>query len=119
METKNIENCIFCKIANKEAPAKIVYENEAFIAFENLHPAAPVHVLVIPKAHVDKVDAMENADKSAFWSELMTAVYAVIKEMGLDTTGYRLVNNGAGFHGVDHEHIHILGGKDWRPTDSL
>jgi histidine triad (HIT) family protein len=112
-------NCIFCKIANREAQAKIVHETDNFIAFENIHPAAPIHILVIPKEHIEKIDAMKNADSSAFWSKLIGFGYEVIKKMGLDTTGYRLVNNGAGFHGINHEHIHILGGKDWRPNDSL
>lgn len=115
----SIENCIFCKIAKGEAKAKVFHENEAFIAFENLHPAAPIHVLVIPKNHIDKIDAMKNASNSSFWSQLIAFAYEVIKKEGLDITGYRLVNNGAGFHGVDHEHLHILGGKDWRPSDSL
>ena len=114
-----MDNCIFCRIAEGKAPAKIVFEGDDFIAFENIYPAAPVHILVIPRKHVDKVEAMKKADSSVFWSNLIGVAYEVIKKMGLDTTGYRLVNNGAGFHGVDHEHIHVLGGKEWRPEDSL
>lgn len=110
--------CIFCDIANKKTRAKVVYETDDYIAFENINPQAPVHVLLIPKEHIDKKDSISNKIPD-FWSNLMAEANEVIKKLNLDETGYRLVNNGAGYHAIDHEHIHILGGKNWRPTDNL
>jgi histidine triad (HIT) family protein len=111
-------DCIFCEIANGNARAKIVYEDEKFIAFENINPRAPVHILVIPKDHIEKKDAMEGK-VPCLWGDLMIATYKVIQQFELDKTGYRLVVNGAGYNAIYHEHVHVMGGKDWRPKDQL
>ena len=112
------EDCIFCEIARKNARSKIVFENDKYIAFENINPQAPIHILVIPKDHVEKTDAI-NGVPDYFWFELISAANEVIKKFGLDQSGYRLVNNGAGYHVIDHEHLHILGGDGWKPKDGL
>lgn len=113
-----IEGCIFCKIIKKEIPSEVVLESKDFIAIKNIHPKSPFHVLVMPKAHVEKVDAISGSIKD-FWSEIMLFANEVISKFDLDKSGYRIINNGAGYHGVDHEHIHIMGGNDWKPQDGL
>lgn len=105
------DGCVFCQIANGAAPAKIVWENESFLAFENKYPSAPIHLLVIPREHVSKEELVRGG-KSGFWDGLMAAVFAVVKEKGLDQKGYKLVNNGAGYNHFDHEHIHVMGGSE-------
>ena len=113
-----MSDCIFCDIAQKTARAQIVLENDDFVAFENISPRAPVHILVIPKEHLDKKDAISGKSPQ-FWDNMMEFVNEVIKKFELDKTGYRLVNNGAGFHAIDHEHIHVMGGQSWKPKDNL
>lgn len=109
------QNCLFCKIASGTEPAKIVWENDSFMAIQNKFPVAPVHLLVIPREHVSKKAELAKTDKS-MWGELMTAVFAVISDQGLDVGGYKLVNNGAGYNHFDHEHIHVLGGTKEEPA---
>ena len=111
-------DCIFCDIANKRTRAKVVYETDDYMAFENINPSAPVHLLLIPKEHIDKKNAISGSNPT-FWSDFMLEANRVIKKLELDKTGYRIVNNGAGYHAIDHEHIHILGGAGWKPTDKL
>jgi len=113
-----VENCIFCKIVKKEIPSEVVLESKNFIAIKNIDPKSPVHILVMPKVHDEKVDSISGKVES-FWSEMMLFANEVITSSDLDKTGYRIVNNGAGYQGIDHEHIHIMGGKDWVPDDGL
>ncbi len=112
-----MSKCIFCKIVAGEIPSNKILETENHLAFTPIKPAAPVHVLCIPKRHIEKNDAISV--KEPVWDELFRFANEVIKNFSLDKTGYRIVNNGAGFHGVDHEHIHVLGGGSWRPKDDL
>jgi len=100
--------CIFCKIVNKEIPANIVLENENFMAFHDLNPKAPVHILIIPKIHVEsfnEVSAQTMADMTPFIQE-------VAKVVGIDSSGYRLITNigNDGGQEVKHLHFHLLGG---------
>lgn len=112
-----MEGCVFCKIVNKEIPAEVVYEDNLHTAFKDINPKAPVHVIVIPKEHVDKDLSMTaNTD---IWKELFEAIYKVILKFELNKTGYRLAINGAGYNHVHHEHVHVLGGKNWAPNDGL
>jgi histidine triad (HIT) family protein len=110
------DHCIFCKIVNRELPSKIVYEDEQFLAFDDIHPAAPAHVLIIPKAHVDSVDEVP-AGQTVISMLTDRAVY-IAKQLGL-REGYRLViNNGDnGGQTVYHLHMHLLGGRfmTWPP----
>jgi histidine triad (HIT) family protein len=110
------DECIFCRIARKEIPVQPVYEDEATIAFRDLNPQAPEHVLLIPKAHVDTV--MDIADP-ALHSALMTAAQEVARRLRLDQEGFRMVINCRenGGQTVYHMHIHILGGRfmQWPP----
>ena len=108
------KDCLFCQIGAHEAPAEIVWENEEFIAIKNKYPIAPVHVLVMPKDHVKKPD-VATSQSGMFWGKIMPVVFEVVDLLGLDKTGYKLVNNGAGYNGFEHEHIHILGGTKAEP----
>jgi len=106
-------DCIFCKIIDKVIPSQIVYEDKDVLAFNDINPAAPVHILVIPKKHIGTVQDISSEDK-----DILTAMFSAINEISriknLSEQGYRLIiNNGkAAGQEVFHLHIHILGGKD-------
>lgn len=105
------DNCVFCKIVQGEIPSTKVYENEDFIAFNDINPAAPVHVLVIPKRHVPRLSEAGREDTAMLGNMLIT-IGLTAKKLGLDS--YRLIiNDGAGAgQTVFHLHAHILGGKE-------
>ena len=110
------DKTLFEKIADGEIPADVVYADDRAVAFRDLHPAAPVHVLVIPRKPIPRADAVEPADE-ALVGHLFTVARAVAAQEGL--TDYRLVVNcgaGAG-QSVFHLHVHLLGGRDlgWPP----
>lgn len=119
-------SCLFCEIAKGAEPATKVWENEGFICIKNKYPVAPVHLLVMPKEHVSKNvlvfaplrQGYGGAEMtfSHFWDKIMGAVFEVIRKEGLDKSGYKLVNNGAGYNHFDHEHIHVLGGSKEEPA---
>lgn len=100
--------CIFCKIVNKEIPNNTVAENEHFLAFHDLYPKAPIHILVIPKIHVD---CFQDASPQTM-AGMTSFIQEVTAKVGVDKTGYRLIaNNGEdGGQEVNHLHFHILGG---------
>jgi histidine triad (HIT) family protein len=110
--------CLFCQVAAHEKPAKIIYEDEQCIAFQDINPKAPVHLLVIPRKHITSLnDDLEN--EKALLGHLLTVVKLVAKEQGIDGTGYRTVINTNAEAGqtVFHLHIHVLGGRilRWPP----
>lgn len=111
MGSRNMMDDIFCKIIHKEIPADIVMEEEEWIAFKDILPEAPVHILVAPKKHVTSLSEAEAEDKELL-GLLMLAVEKVAKKTGL-VTGYRvIINNGKnGGQVVPHLHLHLLGGK--------
>lgn len=111
------KNCLFCQIAAHKEPAEIVWENEEFICIKNKYPVAPVHVLVMPKHHVKKTE-VGTSQSSIFWGKIMPVVFEMVALLGLDKTGYKIVNNGAGYNHFEHEHIHILGGSKAEPGGS-
>lgn len=110
-------DCIFCKIANKEIPSNIIYEDDSVIAFYDLAPQAPVHFLVIPKTHIKSADELSEQN-----SDVVAHIFAVISKIAKDlnlSNGYRIVNN-CGENGgqtVGHLHFHVLGGRllAWPP----
>lgn len=107
-----MSDCLFCKIAAGEIPSKKVYEDDQVLAFYDINPMAKVHVLVIPKAHIDSVAAIteENADLVA---HIFTVIPKIARELGLTEGGFRVVSNcgeNAG-QSVRHLHFHILGGE--------
>lgn len=110
-------DCIFCKIANGEIPSTKVYEDEKILAFKDLDPQAPVHVLIIPKEHIRwALDITE--ENSAVIAHIFSKIPEIAKEQGL-TDGFRIVNNCGESAGqsVHHIHFHLLGGRDftWPP----
>lgn len=110
-------DCVFCKIAEKEIPSNIVYEDDQIICFHDLEPQAPVHVLIIPKKHIASMDDV-SADDQQLMCYIMTKVKEIAKTLGLEN-GYRLVNNCGedGFQTVKHLHFHLLGKRKmtWPP----
>lgn len=113
-----MSNCIFCKIVAKEIPADIVFEDDDSLAFNDLNPQAPVHILVIPKKHLDHIDDGARADADLLGRLLVTAS-TVASQSGINQSGYRVVTNiGAdGGQSVGHLHFHVLGGRHltWPP----
>ena len=111
-------SCLFCRIAAGEIPATIVHRDDEVVAFRDIHPQAPTHILVIPVRHVPGIAEAGEADQALLGRLVLTA-RDLAREEGLDETGYRLVaNNGeqAG-QSVPHLHVHLLGGRPmgWPP----
>jgi histidine triad (HIT) family protein len=104
-----MENCIFCSIANGD-PEKLIWQNEVAVAFKDIHPAAPVHILVAPKQHVENLDHLEDTELAG---KLLMAVREVAHQSGLKGGWKVKVNNGSSVgQTVPHLHFHILGGKE-------
>lgn len=113
-----MEKTIFSKIIDKEIPAEIVYEDPQCVAFKDLHPRAPTHILVVPKTPIVNISEATDDDKDQLGA-LLLAVRNVAKQLGLVQNGYRVVfNNGEGAgQSVFHMHAHILAGRPftWPP----
>jgi histidine triad (HIT) family protein len=105
-------DCIFCKIVKGELPSSKVYENDKVVAFHDIHPAAPKHVLVIPKKHIASMNEAAEEDRELL-GELFLAAKHVARELGIAESGYRLINNCGpdGGQVVYHLHLHVLGGE--------
>lgn len=110
-------NCIFCKIAAKEIPSNLVYEDEQVCAFYDLDPQAPVHVLIIPKAHIASAQEI-TPENSAAVAHIFEVAAKLAADLGLEN-GFRIVNNCGkdGQQTVQHLHFHLLGGRQmqWPP----
>ncbi|MGE5499691.1 MAG: histidine triad nucleotide-binding protein [Syntrophothermus sp.] len=110
---------IFSKIIRKEIPAKIVYESDSVLAFRDINPQAPVHILIIPKVDVADVREISGKDHAELLGDLMDAANEVARLENLDKNGFRLVINSGPDSGqeVPHLHIHLLGGRkmNWPP----
>ena len=106
-----MDNCLFCKIIAGEIPAEKVYEDEEILAFKDIHPKAPVHILVIPKKHIASAKEV-TIDDEKILGKMFITISKIAKEMGLEN-GYRIVNNCGkdGGQEVMHLHFHLLGGK--------
>jgi histidine triad (HIT) family protein len=113
-----MSNCLFCKIVSKEIPAQVVLENDHVLAFRDIRPVTPTHVLVIPKKHIVGMHEVAREDVTVV-GEVLVAARDVAEKLGLHTSGYRLVaNNGADAgQSVLHLHVHVLGGRPmaWPP----
>lgn len=107
-----MDDCIFCKIAKKEIPAKLVYESENLVVFPDINPSAEVHVLIVPKKHVGAFTDLQNGD-----GNLLVEVFQVAKNLvsqyNLKDNLYRVAVNGGLAQHVPHLHFHFLGGK-WK-----
>lgn len=104
-------DCIFCAIAKGSIPAKIVFEGENVVAFRDNSPVAPIHVVIIPKKHVNPLEDLAEGDYSLI-PEIYMAARAIAAQEGIDATGYRIVTNHGPDAGqeVEHLHFHLLGG---------
>lgn len=108
-----MEDCLFCKIVKEEIPSQKVYEDEYILAFKDIQPAAPIHILVIPKKHINSLADMQNGDE-----EIIGKIYRVInkiaEEQGFKENGYRVIVNCGkdGGQEVMHLHFHLLAGKE-------
>ena len=110
------ESCLFCRIVRKEIPATMVLENDHVVAFRDIDPKAPTHVLVVPRTHVATLD---DATDAAMLGQLQLAAAAIARAEGIVETGYRTVVNCGANAGqtVFHVHLHLLGGRklSWPP----
>jgi len=106
-------DCIFCKIASGDIPADRVYENESVLAFNDIEPISPVHVLIIPKTHIESINDLDKSN-SSIMADIFLAVNEVARIMNIADTGYRvIINNGrAGGQEVPHLHVHVIGGRE-------
>jgi histidine triad (HIT) family protein len=110
--------CLFCKIIAREIPASIVFEDERLLAFNDINPQAPTHVLIVPKTHVATLNDLDPAH-DALVGDMVRRAAAIAAERGIDASGYRTVfntNRDAG-QTVFHIHLHVLGGRSlaWPP----
>ena len=101
-------DCLFCNIVKKEIPAKIVYETPALLAFKDVAPQAPVHILIVPKKHIDGISHIE-ASEGKLLAEVYTVANILVKEYNLENNAYRIVVNGGKAQHVPHLHFHLLG----------
>lgn len=108
-------DCLFCRIIERRAPAKIVYEDEQAVAIEDIHPQAPVHLLVLPRRHLSSLQDASAEDESLL-GHLLTLAARLARERGLESKGYRSVLNNGTWAGqsVFHLHVHVLGGRVFR-----
>jgi histidine triad (HIT) family protein len=112
------QDCLFCKIIEKKIPAKLVHEDELAIAFEDINPQAPTHLLIVPKKHIRDIHSIKKTDRELI-GHIFFVAQMIGKKLGLDKSGYRMViNNGrdAG-QAVFHIHLHLLSGRtfSWPP----
>ena len=112
------EDCIFCSIAGEEMNAEIVYEDDRIVAFEDANPQAPVHILVIPRKHIESLNEVPEEDFDLI-GEMLSVIRQLAQEKDISASGYRVVNNCGeqGGQTVDHLHFHLLGGRafSWPP----
>jgi histidine triad (HIT) family protein len=111
-----LTDCVFCKIAEKKLPARILYEDELAMAFEDIHPQAPVHTLIIPKKHIARALDITEED-NVLMGHLFQVANKIAREKGIAERGFRLmVNcNREGGQVVYHLHVHLLGGRPMGP----
>ncbi len=98
--------CIFCKIRDKQIPTKLLYEDEDVMVFSDIHPAKPVHLLIVPRKHIDDFAGVEDP---TLFSKLFVIAQKMVAREGLKDRGFRLVINGGGAQLVSHLHIHLMG----------
>ncbi len=103
--------CLFCKIANHEQDADIVYEDKKFIVLNDINPKAPTHLLIVPKKHIDSINELEEADRELISDTIFLAKKLALKN-GISKKGYRLTFNvgRGGGQIIDHIHLHLMGG---------
>lgn len=112
------ESCLFCRIASGEIAAKVAFQDDRVVAFHDVNPQAPTHVLVIPRQHIPSADAL-GLEHGALLAAMLQAAQRIAREVGAERSGYRLVFNHGRDAGqsVDHVHLHLLAGRKlgWPP----
>jgi histidine triad (HIT) family protein len=113
-----MQDCVFCKLLRKEIPSKVLFEDSQAVAFQDLHPQAPTHVLIVPRKHLSSLNDCTSAD-DALLGHALAVAKEVAQQQGVGSSGYRIVLNtgeGAG-QTVFHIHFHLLGGRtmSWPP----
>lgn len=111
----NMGECIFCRIISGTAKAEIIYRDEQVTAFHDLHPIAPVHILIVPNRHIDSINALEESD-AALAGHMLVVAKQIAAQQGLSSSGYRLIINTGpdGGQTVFHLHMHLIGGRRMR-----
>ena len=111
-----MDNCLFCKIANGVIPTKLVYEDKEIAAFNDINPKAKVHILIVPKKHLESTAEMEESDIPLL-GKMIYVAKKIAEEQGIAQSGYRLVFNTRKDSGqiVDHIHLHLIGGGPLGP----
>lgn len=108
-----MDDCVFCQIIEGKVPTEFVYQDEDVVAFRDIHPQAPVHILIIPKKHLENLNAVTEVDH-LLMGKIIGAAKVIAASEHINDSGYRLqVNNGANANQViKHLHFHLLGGKN-------
>ena len=113
-----MNNCLFCRVIDGDIPSEIVFESENIVAFKDIQPQAPVHLLIIPKKHISTMNDLDDSDKEII-SEIIFTAKNLAENHDISTYGYRTVFNcnSAGGQAVYHLHLHLLGGRQmtWPP----
>lgn len=116
-----VEDCIFCKIIRKEIPANIVYENDFVIAFKDIKPVSKIHIVVIPKKHIESLEKLDIVNDAKYVVEIHKAVQEITRSLKVEKSGYRVVTNISKDAGqeVRHIHYHILAGEKLRKYEII
>lgn len=101
-----MENCLFCKIIKGEISTEFVYQDDRVVAFADIHPKKPVHLLVIPKVHIKELIAVED---TTLYEQIFSVIKKLVNEQDLQDKGYKIMINGGGHQEVNHLHIHLMG----------
>lgn len=101
-----MEDCIFCKFAKKELSKEFIYEDEDVMVFPDINPIKPIHLLIVPKKHIEDLVMMKD---QGLMIKVMDAIQRMIRKQGLENKGYRLVVNGGGAQIINHLHFHLMG----------
>ncbi|RCX13786.1 histidine triad (HIT) family protein [Anaerobacterium chartisolvens] len=107
-----MDDCIFCKIINRELPSTVVYEDDRVMAFKDINPEAPVHVLIVPKEHIKDLNDVDSGS-AGYIVDIHMAAKKIAQKLGIAESGYRLINNCGedGGQTVFHIHYHLVGGR--------
>lgn len=107
-----MDNCLFCRIVNREIPSRIIYEDDMVLGFYDIEPKAPAHILLIPKVHINSLNELTN-EHSSIMAHLIGVIPVVAEKLGIKDSGYRVIINCGNDSGqaVAHLHYHLLGGR--------
>jgi histidine triad (HIT) family protein len=104
-----MSDCIFCQIGRHEVPKEFTLETSQVMVFPDIHPVAPVHLLIVSKKHIEEFTKAEGEDENIL-GQMLKIIKNLIKKYKLETSGYRIVTNGGGAQLINHFHIHLMGG---------